>query len=89
MPAFNPFLHMENVNEVKVDTLAELISNTVNSYLKATNNQDIKTQVILDALMRTYNSFLLKVYIEAIQQEINKKASNTQDGEQVKTDNNQ
>lgn len=80
---------MENVNEVKVDTLAELISNTINSYLKATNNQNLKTQVVLDALMRTYNVFLLKVYMEAIQQEINKKANNPQDGEQVKADNNQ
>lgn len=80
---------MENVNAVKSDTLAELITNTINSYLKATNNQNLKTQVILDALMRTYNSFLLKVYIEAIQEEITKQATKTQDGEQIKTDNNQ
>lgn len=80
---------MENVNAVKVDTLSELITNTINSYLKATNNQDIKTQVILDALMRTYNSFTLKVFMEAIQEEIGKQANKTQDGEQTKTDNNQ
>lgn len=80
---------MENVNAVKTDTLAELISNTIKSYLKATNNQDIKTQVILDALMRTYNSFLLKVYMEAVQQELTKQAKTTQNGEQVKTDINQ
>lgn len=80
---------MENVNAVKVDTLAELITNTINSYLKATNNQDIKTQVILDALMRTYNSFTLKVFMEAIQEEIGKQANKTQDGEQTKADNNQ
>lgn len=78
---------MENVNAVKTDTLAELISNTIKSYLKATNNQDLKTQVILDALMRTYNSFLLKVYMEAIQQELHKHSDNTQNGEQSKTDN--
>ena len=80
---------MENVNAVKVDTLSELITNTINSYLKATNNQDIKTQVILDALMRTYNSFTLKVFMEAIQEEIGKQANKTQDGEQAKADNNQ
>ena len=80
---------MENVNAVKVDTLSELITNTINSYLKATNNQDIKTQVILDALMRTYNSFTLKVFMEAIQEEIVKQANKTQDGEQTKADNNQ
>lgn len=76
---------MENSNKV-TDNLAELIKNTVKSYLKATNNQEVRTQVVLDALMRVYNVTLLEIYINAIQKEVIKK-NNAQNGEQTKTDN--
>ena len=77
---------MENSNKV-TDNLAELIKNTIKSYLKATDNQEVRTQVVLDALMRVYNVTLLEIYINAIQKEVIKK-NNAQNGEQTKTDNN-
>lgn len=76
---------MENSNKV-TDNLAELIKNTIKSYLKATDNQEVRTQVVLDALMRVYNVTLLEIYINAIQKEVIKK-NNAQNGEQTKTDN--